>query len=140
MKKRYVNLSEKDCKQLTDLLEKGSLKAKVYKRITALLELNKGSSQKTVGQLVGFSKVTICGLVDRYNQNGISCIYDLPRPGRPITITQEQKDAVTVLACTEAPEGYSQWSLTLLADKVVELNHIESISRSSVHTILKKRK
>lgn len=139
MKKEHVNLSDKDRQQLTYLLEKGQLKAKVYKRITALLELDKGSTQKAVAKLVGFSKVSICNLVDRYKQNGISCIYDLARPGRPIEITQEQKDAITVLACTEAPEGYSQWSLRLLSDKIVELKHCEKISHTSVHDILKKR-
>lgn len=140
MKKEHVNLGDENRKKLNNLLKKGSLKAKEYKRITALLELDKGSTQKAVSILVGFSKVSLCNLVKKYNQKGISCIYDLARPGRPISITQEQKDAVTVLACSKAPEGHSQWSLQLLSDKMVELEYCESISRSSVHNILTKKK
>lgn len=139
MKKEHVKLSTENRKLLNDLLKKGSLKAKTYKRITALLELDKGSTKAAVAKLVGFSYVVICNLVARYNKNDVSCIYDAARPGRPIGITQEQKDAITVLACTSAPEGYAQWSLSLLADKVVELDCIEKISRSSVNNILKKK-
>lgn len=139
MKKKCIDLGDKNRNQLTDLLEKGSLKAKTYKRVAALLELDKGTTQKAVANLVNFSKTAICNLVSRYKENGISCIYDLARPGRPIEITQAQKDAITVLACTEAPEGYSQWSLRLLGDKIVELEHCEKISHTSVHNILKKK-
>jgi hypothetical protein len=43
------------------------------------------------------------------------------------------------LSCGEPPEGFARWSLRLLADKVVELNYIDSISHESVRRILKKR-
>lgn len=42
------------------------------------------------------------------------------------------------LTCSEAPEGYSRWSLRLLADKMVELGYIESISYEAVRRALKK--
>jgi len=47
---------------------------------------------------------------------------------------------LTVLSCSEAPKGYSQWSLRLLADKMIELGHCESISHTQVGNVLKKRK
>jgi hypothetical protein len=43
------------------------------------------------------------------------------------------------LSCSEPPEGFARWSLRLLADKVVELNYIESISHETVRGVLKKR-
>ncbi len=42
------------------------------------------------------------------------------------------------LSCGEAPEGYSQWSLRLLAGKMVELGYVESISHEAVRQTLKK--
>ena len=42
------------------------------------------------------------------------------------------------LSCSEPPEGYAEWSLRLLADKVVELNYIDSISHETVRQVLKK--
>jgi hypothetical protein len=47
---------------------------------------------------------------------------------------------VTLLACSEPPEGRSSWTLQLLADKAVELEAIDSVSAMSIHRILKKVK
>ena len=44
------------------------------------------------------------------------------------------------LSCSEPPEGFARWSLRLLADKVVELNYVDSISHETVRRILKKTK
>jgi hypothetical protein len=44
------------------------------------------------------------------------------------------------LSCSEAPEGYAQWSLRLLADKMVELKYTDSISHETVRQVLKKTK
>lgn len=43
------------------------------------------------------------------------------------------------LSCGEPPEGFARWSLKLLADKVVELNYVDSISHETIRQILKKR-
>jgi hypothetical protein len=42
------------------------------------------------------------------------------------------------LSCSEPPEGFSRWSLRLLADKVVELEYVDSISHEAVRRIFKK--
>ena len=43
------------------------------------------------------------------------------------------------IACSEPPKGFAKWSLRLLADKMVELNHVESLSHETVRNVLKKR-
>ena len=43
------------------------------------------------------------------------------------------------LCCSEAPQGFARWSLRLLADKMVELNYVDSISHETVRRVLKKR-
>ena len=47
---------------------------------------------------------------------------------------------LVALSCSEPPEGFARWSLRLLADKVVELKYIDSISHEAVRGILKKKK
>jgi hypothetical protein len=47
---------------------------------------------------------------------------------------------LVALSCSEPPEGFARWSLRLLADKVVELAYIDSISHESVRRVLKKTK
>ena len=44
------------------------------------------------------------------------------------------------MSCSEPPEGFARWSLRLLADKVVELDYIGSISHEAVRRVLKKTK
>ena len=53
-------------------------------------------------------------------------------------ITGEVEAHIIALACSPVPEGYSKWSVRLLADKCVELNYIDSISFKSVQRVLKK--
>jgi hypothetical protein len=45
---------------------------------------------------------------------------------------------IVALSCSEPPDGFSRWSLRLLADKVVELNYVDSISYETVRRVLKK--
>lgn len=59
-------------------------------------------------------------------------------PPNPLKITGEVEARITQLACSEAPQGRSRWTLQLLADKAVELEIIDSISDESVRSILKK--
>jgi hypothetical protein len=47
---------------------------------------------------------------------------------------------LVALSCSDPPEGFSRWSLRLLADKVVELDYIDSISHETIRRVLKKTK
>lgn len=140
MKKAHVKLTNEEVKYLQELLQKGSLKSRTYKRITALLELNKGGSYKSVSSMVLLTRQSLGKLAKNYAANGLDCLYDQPRPGRPVNTSQELKDKITVLACSKAPKGYSQWSLRLLADRIIKLEYCDTISHTQVGNILKKEK
>ena len=138
MKKAHVRLSDQDRQQLSELLQKGTLKARIYKRTVALLELDKGQTYTSVKSLVQLSLVSLGKLVKKYQTQGLGCLYDAPRSGRPVRISSEQENQVILLSCSQAPKGHSQWSLRLLADKVVRLGYVDSISHTQVGEILKK--
>ena len=139
MKKPHIALSEAERSALKELQIKGSLKVRVQKRIIALLELYKGQTQAAVARIINQSKTSVSQLVKRFKARGVRCIHDEKRPGRPIGITREQRDKITVLACETAPEGYSQWSLRLLADKAIELGYCEQVSHTQVQNILREK-
>lgn len=138
MKKSHVNLTDDHREELENMLSKGTSLARTFKRATALLELDKGKSYVATASISNLSNISLSKLAKRYASEGLACLYDNPRPGRPIKITAKQRDQITVLACESSPEGTSQWSLRLLADKVVELGYCDSISHSQVGQILKK--
>jgi Homeodomain-like domain len=99
---------------LIDLLNKGVSKARVLTRSRVLLALGQGKKVDDVA------------------------IYDAPRSGAPVQISPKVRAEITALACTEAPEGHTVWTLQMLADRAVQLQFIDTISYGSVHNILKK--
>ena len=138
MKKEHVKLSETDRTYLENLIKKGSLPAKTYKRAFALLELDRGRTFTDVAKTVVVVIQTVSTWAKKYKESGLEFLTDKPRPGRPSVIDGLQRAQVTALACSEPPEGYGRWSLRLLADKAVELEYVEAISYGEVRRILKK--
>src|SRR5215210_1032491 len=120
MRKEHIKLTETECKTLETVLSKGEVTAKVFKRATALLELNRGKTLQAVAETTGVSYQTVSTWRDRYQSSRLASLHDAPRAGRPVAIDGEQRAQITALACSEAPVGYSQWSLRLLAEKIVE--------------------
>jgi len=138
MKKYQVELRPTDRDYLENLLRKGRLGARQFKRATGLLELDRGKSMSAVATTLSVSKTTVRTWRDRYEQEGLQILHDQPRSGRPIEFEGEQRAKITALACSAAPVGHEHWDLRLLADKAVELNYCESISHTQVAKILKK--
>lgn len=138
MKKEHVKLSDEDRGYLEALLSKGTSTAKVYRRALALLELDRGKSYTAVSKTMKVTRETVSKLAAKYRNVKLLALQDKPRSGRPVEIDGIQRAKITALACSDAPEGYGQWSLRLLADKAVELEYCEHISHTEVATILKK--
>ena len=138
MKKRHVTLGEEDRTYLKNLISKGSLPAQKYKRALALLELDRGCTFTSVAQIVGVTKQTASTWSRKYGETGLEFLTDKPRSGRPTEIEGLTRAQITALACSKTPEGHSEWSLRLLAEKAVELEYIDAISHTEVGRILKK--
>lgn len=137
-KKEHVKLSESDQLYLEELLSKGNSSAKTYRRAQALMFLNQGETYTAVGQRLGVTKQSVSIWAKQYRDKGLAFLTDKPRPGRPKKILSVDEAKITALACSDPPEGYSQWSLRLLAEHAVELVEADSISYSGVRRILKK--
>jgi putative transposase len=138
MKKQHVKLRDKDRKYLENLISKGELSAKAYRRAIGLLELDRGKTYVAVSETLKVTKLTLSVWAKKYREVGLEVLHDPPRSGRPVIIDGNQRAKITALACSEPPEGHAQWSLRLLADKVVELGYCEGISHTHVAEILKK--
>lgn len=139
MKKDHVKLTDEDRETLNALLAKGSLKARIFKRATGLLELDRGKTLEAVASTLGVNYNTVAQWRDRYEEDDLSsALYDKPRSGRPIEIDGDARAKVTALACTQAPAGHAHWGLKLLAEKAVELEYCDHLSRTHAGNILKK--
>jgi transposase len=138
---KKLKLTKKDQKELQELGQNGTLKARKLNRCRILLLKAQGKSQVEIAQLLKMSQVTVNAICQRYENEGLqAALNERPRSGKPSIFSGKQKAKITALACSNAPEGKSQWSLRLLADKAVELKLVDSISHTDVGRILKKTK
>jgi putative transposase len=138
MRKEHVKLKEQERRSLTILTTSGELKARKFKRAMALLLLDQGKTLTGVSKTLSYAYPSLIQLKKNYLENGLKCLEEKPRKGRPSVFDGTERAKLTALACSETPSGYAQWSLRLLAEKAVELEIVPSISYSKVRDILKK--
>jgi putative transposase len=138
MVKQHLKLSDSDRERLEVMLSDRSLTVKIHQRVECLLLLDSGATYSAVGQRLGLSFPTLKTLALRYGERQLGCLFDNPRPGRPVDITGQERAKITALACSQAPTGHARWSLRLLADKVVELGICPHLSHVYAGEILKK--
>jgi len=87
------------------------------------------------------SQGPVTNVKKRYFAGGLQeSLHDRPRPGIPPKITGEVEAHLIAQVCSEPPEGHERWTLRLLADRLVELELVESISHVAVSKRLKKTK
>jgi transposase len=82
---------------------------------------------------------TVSNVKKRYFAGGVKgALYDKPRPGAKPKVDGEVEAHLIALACSDPPDGYDRWTLRLLADKLVTMEVIDSISHVTVGEVLKK--
>jgi len=148
MKKYIVTLTEDEREALGVLTSKG--KHKSQKILNALILLGcdesefqkKRSTNKEISRVLNVSMKKIDRVKKRFVEDGLDTTLN-GRKGRRIYAKKADGDFeahLVALSCSDPPEGFTRWSLRLLADKVVELNYIDSISHEAVRRVLKKTK
>ncbi len=138
MHKEHIKLSHADQDFLMTIISKGQLPARVFRRATALLELNRGQTLRAVSETLQVSYQTVAKWRDNYQAHGLQALEEKPRQGRPVLIDGKSRAAITALACSTPPAGRARWTLRLLADKAVELGYCQSLSHTGARSILKK--
>lgn len=143
-KHRHVHLTKDERTELEQLIKSGTHPARMITRARTLLLLDRSQGKKRtiaeVKEAAMVSQGTVYNLKQRYFAGGLSeALYEKPRPGRPVTkLTGEVEAHLIALACSDPPEGYERWTLRLLADRLVALEVVDSISHTAVAEKLKK--
>jgi transposase len=138
-KKFIVSLSDQERQQLHKYVNTGIHSARSIKRARILLLADQGVSDPAIARQVSICKATVFNIRRRYCLEGMQvALNEKSRPGKPRTITGRKVAHVIALACSKPPAGRQRWTLRLLADKVVELELLDTLSPSTVWTLLKK--
>lgn len=146
MKRYTVTLTEQERHKLEKIVKKGRHKTQKVINALILLSCDKGEFQKNRSTNEEISRVLKISMrkIDRVKKRFVMEGLDVALNGRKGSrIYTKKADGdfeahLIALSCSEPPEGFNRWSLRLLADKVVELNYIDSISHETIRRILKK--
>ena len=143
--KYVIELSDKDKEELLEIVTKGTSPARTILRANILLASDRRSDKyMTVSEIADAyhtTPTTVQTVRTSYCEKGLEATIHRKKretPPVPPKVTGEVEAHVIALACGQPPEGYSRWTLRLLADKTVELGYIDSISHVTVSNILKK--
>ena len=143
---RYrIRLSQEEVKELKIIINKGSHTSQTFRAAYILLNCDEGDySEKVTNEQI--SKVLKVGMrtIDRvkkkFIEDGFEKVLERRVSSRiyDVKIDGDVEAKLVKLCCSEPPSGFAKWSLRLLADKMVELKYVESISYVSVGNVLKK--
>ena len=143
--KYVIELSNQEKIRLMEIVKKGNSPARTILRANILLASDKQNDRyMTVSEIANAYRTTpttVQTVRASYCKKGLEATITRKKretPPIPAKVTGEVEAHVIALACGQPPEGYSKWTLRLLANKTVELGYIKSISHVTVSTILKK--
>jgi transposase len=140
---KHLTLTEKERNELLQLIKSGRHSSRVVGRARILLLLDRSQGQKRtlaeVAETMMVSSGTVYNVKKRCLKSGLDAgLYERPRPGAAPKITGEVEAHLIALVCSDPPAGQVRWTLRLLADKLVELELVETISHVAVGEALKK--
>jgi transposase len=133
-----VRLTPGQRESLEQLRDQPLPRKQQYRR-DILLRADEGDTDQEIADDLGVHPSTVQRVRRRFAEHGTAAaLTDRPRPGAPPKLGGKQEAMVIALACTDAPEGHTRWSVRLLARRAVELEVVETVSRETVRRVLKK--
>jgi len=146
MKKYIVRLSGEERKLLKSLVASGKGSARMFTRARILLKADVGEGgpgwpDERIAEALDVTVQTIERVRKQLVEEGLDAVLSRRKYIQKVSRKKLDGDAeahLIALACSETPKGYIRWSLRLLADRMVELGYVESISHEAVRRVLKK--
>jgi transposase len=137
--KYIVKLSAEEKSEVRRLTASGKTSARKIKRAAILQMSDGGQSDEAIKAALQTSLSTINRTRKRYVEGGLAeALDEKTRPGRPLAFDGKVEAQMIAIACSKAPQGRKHWTMQLIADRLVELKTLDSISDESVRLRLKK--
>jgi transposase len=140
-RKYIVNLTDEQRNELNSLINKGEHSSRKIKRAQILLASDQQKEGKEIAEYVGAVPHTVYNVCERFMQEGLeAALNEKPRPGAPTKLDAKGEAFAIATACSQPPEGRVCWTMQMIADKVVELKYVDSITDETVRLRLKKKR
>jgi len=143
-KKYVVRLTEEQRSQLETLVRRGRAHARklLYARILLKADADGPDrwTDERIADALEVSTATVARERRRFLEEGLEVALMPKKPGRPRrrVLDGRAEAHLIALSCSDPPEGREHWSMRLLADRMVELGHVGSLSYETVRRTLKK--
>ena len=138
-KKYIINLTEEDHRELYEMMRKGKISARKFKRALILLKADEGLSDPQIMAALSLSRPTVERIRRRFVVGGLEkALNEDPRPGQKRKLDEHAQTVLMSTARSPVPEGYENWTLRLLAAKMVEQHVVEEISHETIRRTLKR--
>jgi transposase len=146
MNKKYiVRLTSQEREQLEEFISRGKRAAYKIKHANILLKADAdgpGWSDESIAEAFSVHEHTVRNVRQRFVEEGLKAALERkkqdPPPRKPI-LDGEKQARLMAMACSQPPQGHARWTLQLLADEMVRLDVVDSISYETVRRALKKR-
>jgi hypothetical protein len=140
MAKLYiVELSDMERQQLLAMLNRGKLSARKLKRAQILLAADKGQKDEIIAATLHVHVHTVERTRKRFVLGGLErALNEDKRPGGRMKLDGKGEAVLVALACSAPPSGHTEWTMQMLADRLIQLRVVESISDEAVRLRLKK--
>ena len=139
--KYIVELTEDERNELQTMVNGGESRARILKRAQILLAADRGTlTDQQVADAVHSSTSTVYRTKRKLVEGGVEhALREAPRPGGSRKLDPKQEALLVATACTKPPTGSARWTLQLLADRLVALTDLESLSAETVRRRLQEK-
>ena len=139
-KKTYiVDLKEEERTYLLELIKKGKHSARRLNRARILLLADEGRTDGEISEALHTGTATVQRTRQRFVEGNLEgALNERPRPGAQKKLDKKGEAVLETLAHSKPPDGRKRWTLQLLADRLVELQVVDSISHETVRQEVKK--
>ncbi len=138
-KKYLVDLTEEERSRLDGLLRRGKVGARVSARARILLHAAAGATDEAIAVAVRVGEATVERTRRKFVEGGLDwALRERPRPGGQRKLDGKQEAYLVATACSTPPDGRPRWTMQLLADRLVEVQLVDSISDETVRRTLQK--
>jgi transposase len=135
-----VKLSKKQEQELLEITRCGKRPVRQVKKAQILLFANEGKIDRETAELLHVTVRTVQTTRRQFCQEGMRVLKRKPVPGRPKKVDGRVEAEIMATALSDPPKGQAKWTLKMIADHIVELEIIPSLSYQSVRRTLKKKK
>ena len=143
---RYtIKLTKTEVEELHEIISKGSHTSQTFRTAYILLNCDEGKysdkvTNEQISKVLKIGMRTIDRVKNKFIEEGFEGVLERRHSQRIYEgkIDGDCEAKLVTLCCSEPPKGFAKWSLRLLADKMIELKYVETISHVAVRSVLKK--